>query len=60
MRCMARKGTHMKALLAFLIEAVCFVGILYYYVQNRKKEQARKAREKERAAQAEREDETLE
>ncbi|MCR4805761.1 MAG: hypothetical protein K5981_09000 [Clostridia bacterium] len=50
----------MKALLAFLIEAVCFVGILYYYVQNRKKEQARKAREEERAAQAEREDETLE
>lgn len=34
----------MKALFAFLIELVCFVGILYYYVQNRKKERERKER----------------
>ena len=37
----------MKALAAFLIEAFCFVGILYYYLQNRKKEQAKKEAERE-------------
>ncbi len=37
----------MKALLAFLIEAACFAGIVYFYIQSRKKEQAKKEREKE-------------
>ena len=42
----------MKAFLAFAIEAFCFVGILYFYIQNRKKEKAKKeAEEKEKALQ---------
>ena len=36
----------MKALAAFLIEAACFAGILYFYLQNRKKEQAGKEAER--------------
>lgn len=35
----------MKAIFAFAIEAVCFAGILYYYIQNRKKEKAKKEAE---------------
>ena len=35
----------MKAFFAFAIEAVCFSGILYYYIQNRKKEKAKKEAE---------------
>ena len=35
----------MKAFFAFAIEAFCFVGILYYYIQNRKKEKAKKEAE---------------
>ena len=35
----------MKAFLAFAIEAFCFAGILYYYIQNRKKEKAKKEAE---------------
>ena len=46
----------MKALAAFLIEAACFVGILYFYLQNRKKEQAKKESERE-AEQREADDE---
>ena len=42
----------MKALLAFAIEAFCFAGILYYYIQNRKKEKAKKeAEEREKSLQ---------
>ena len=38
----------MRALLAFLIEAACFAGLVYFYLQNRKKEKAkREAEEKE-------------
>ena len=40
----------MKALLAFLIEAFCFVGILYFYIQNRKKEKAKKEAEEQKQA----------
>ena len=36
----------MKALLAFLIEAGCFAGLVYFYIQNRKKEQAKREAEK--------------
>ena len=43
----------MKALLAFLIEAACFVGILYFYLQNRKKEQAKKVQEQKENQDAE-------
>lgn len=43
----------MKALLAFLIEAACFVGILYFYLQNRKKEQAKKEQEQKENQDAE-------
>ena len=35
----------MKAFLAFAIEAFCFVGILYFYIQNRKKEKAKKKKQ---------------
>ena len=35
----------MKAIFAFAIEAVCFAGILYYYIQNRQKEKAKKEAE---------------
>ena len=42
----------MKAILALLIESACFVGILYYYIQNRSKEKAKKqAQEQRRTAQ---------
>ena len=40
----------MKALLAFLIEAFCFAGILYFYIQNRKKEKAKKEAEEQKQA----------
>ena len=39
----------MKALLAFLIEAACFAGLVYFYIQNRRKEQAKKEAEREAA-----------
>ena len=40
----------MKAFLAFAIEAVCFAGILYYYIQNRKKEKAKKEADERKQA----------
>ena len=36
----------MKALLAFLIEAGCFAGLVYFYIQHRQKEQAKREVEK--------------
>ena len=59
MRRRARKGTRMKAFLAFAIEFACFCGIIYFYIQNRKKEQARREREEARLAEKQ-EDESLE
>ena len=42
----------MKAFLSFAIEAFCFAGILYFYIQNRKKEKAKKeAEEREQSLQ---------
>lgn len=37
----------MKAFFAFAIEAFCFAGILYFYLQNRKKEKAKKEAEEQ-------------
>ena len=47
----------MKAFLAFAIEAFCFVGILYFYIQNRKKEKAKKEAEEQNQALEDLEDE---
>ena len=50
MRRRARKGTRMKAFLAFAIEFACFCGIIYFYIQNRKKEKAKKEAEEQKQA----------
>ncbi len=46
----------MKALLAFLLEAACFAGIVYFYIQNRKKEQAKREAEEKRKSLEDRKD----